>query len=82
MQLLHRFFGDERINYWGFSYGTVLGSTYADMFPEDVNRFIIDGVVDVPNYYKVSGAPISSTPMVTLMDSSKSASRPVPKLAL
>lgn len=52
MQLLHRFFGDERINYWGFSYGTVLGSTYADMFPEDVNRFIIDGVVDVPNYYK------------------------------
>ncbi|SPO22203.1 uncharacterized protein UTRI_02212_B [Ustilago trichophora] len=50
MQLLHRFFGDERINYWGFSYGTVLGSTFADMFPEDVNRFIIDGVVDVPDY--------------------------------
>lgn len=50
MQLLHRFFGDEKINYWGFSYGTVLGSTFADMFPQDVNRFIIDGVVDVPNY--------------------------------
>ncbi|CDW99435.1 hypothetical protein, partial [Sporisorium scitamineum] len=50
MQLLHRFFGDKRINYWGFSYGTVLGSTFADMFPEDVNRLIIDGVVDVPNY--------------------------------
>lgn len=50
MQLLHRFFGDERINYWGFSYGTVLGSTFADMFPQDVNRFIIDGVVDVPDY--------------------------------
>ncbi|CBQ72234.1 conserved hypothetical protein [Sporisorium reilianum SRZ2] len=50
MQLLHRFFGDKRINYWGFSYGTVLGSTFADMFPQDVNRLIIDGVVDVPNY--------------------------------
>ncbi|GAC76980.1 hypothetical protein PANT_22d00283 [Moesziomyces antarcticus T-34] len=52
MQLLHRFFGDEKINYWGFSYGTVLGSTFADMFPDDVNRLIIDGVVDVPNYYQ------------------------------
>lgn len=50
MQLLHRFFGDQRINYWGFSYGTVLGSTYADMFPQDVNRLIIDGVVDVHDY--------------------------------
>lgn len=50
MQLLHRFFGDKRINYWGFSYGTVLGSTFADMFPQGVNRLIIDGVVDVPNY--------------------------------
>ncbi|SOV04935.1 uncharacterized protein UDID_02961 [Ustilago sp. UG-2017a] len=50
MQLLHRFFGDKRINYWGFSYGTVLGSTFADMFPDDVNRLTIDGVVDVPNY--------------------------------
>ncbi|SPO35021.1 uncharacterized protein PSFLO_00492 [Pseudozyma flocculosa] len=51
MQLLHRALGDDKINYWGFSYGTVLGSTYADMFPDDVNRLIIDGVVDVPNYY-------------------------------
>ncbi|SNX82860.1 uncharacterized protein MEPE_01566 [Melanopsichium pennsylvanicum] len=50
MQLLHRYLGDQRINYWGFSYGTVLGSTFADMFPQDVNRFIIDGVVDVPDY--------------------------------
>ncbi|EST07939.1 Peptidase S33 tripeptidyl aminopeptidase-like, C-terminal [Kalmanozyma brasiliensis GHG001] len=50
MHLLHRFFGDKKINYWGFSYGTVLGSTFADMFPQDINRLIIDGVVDVPNY--------------------------------
>lgn len=51
MQLLHLALGDSKLNYWGFSYGTVLGSTYADMFPEDVGRIVIDGVVDVPNYY-------------------------------
>lgn len=52
MQLIHRALGDDKLHYWGFSYGTVLGSTYADMFPEDVGRVIIDGVVDVPNYYQ------------------------------
>ncbi|KAN0066491.1 hypothetical protein ACQY0O_000585 [Thecaphora frezii] len=51
MQLLHRALGDDKINYWGFSYGSVLGATYADMFPQDVNRLVIDGVVNMRQYY-------------------------------
>ncbi|CAJ2509959.1 Uu.00g058590.m01.CDS01 [Anthostomella pinea] len=39
-----------RIQYWGFSYGTVLGNTFASMFPGRVGRMILDGVVDADDY--------------------------------
>lgn len=42
--------GDKKLNYAGFSYGTVLGSYFADIYPEQVGKFWLDGVVDVPNY--------------------------------
>jgi pimeloyl-ACP methyl ester carboxylesterase len=34
------------------SYGTILGSTFATMFPDNVGRLVIDGVVDMDNYYE------------------------------
>ncbi|KAF1988142.1 alpha/beta-hydrolase [Aulographum hederae CBS 113979] len=36
--------GQEKMIYWGFSYGTTLGQTYAQLFPDRVHRLIIDGV--------------------------------------
>ncbi|GAA5830967.1 hypothetical protein JCM5353_004456 [Sporobolomyces roseus] len=42
--------GESKINYWGFSYGTILGATFAAMFPDKVNRFILDGVSDSVSY--------------------------------
>ncbi|CAE6449331.1 hypothetical protein ACGC1H_000201 [Rhizoctonia solani] len=38
--------GTKLINYWGISYGTLLGSFFVNMFPERVGRVIIDGVVN------------------------------------
>ncbi|KZO93671.1 alpha/beta-hydrolase [Calocera viscosa TUFC12733] len=38
--------GDKPINYWGFSYGTVVGSYFTNMFPDRVGRVVIDGVVN------------------------------------
>ncbi|OTB04647.1 hypothetical protein M426DRAFT_58064 [Hypoxylon sp. CI-4A] len=39
-----------RIQYWGVSYGTVLGNYFASMFPGRVGRMMLEGVVDVHDY--------------------------------
>lgn len=43
---------DAQVWYYGASYGTVLGSTFAALFPNRVGRLILDGVVDVQDYYE------------------------------
>ncbi|KAJ5536212.1 hypothetical protein N7513_009398 [Penicillium frequentans] len=44
--------GQDDMFYWGFSYGTVLGQTYAGLFPERSKRVIIDGVVNQFELYE------------------------------
>src|SRR5262249_54330065 len=36
--------GDPRLNYWGVSYGTYLGATYANLFPDRIRAMLLDGV--------------------------------------
>ncbi|WP_435282142.1 alpha/beta hydrolase [Streptomyces koelreuteriae] len=38
--------GDDRMHYFGISYGTELGGTYAHLFPRRVGRMTLDAVVD------------------------------------
>ena len=40
--------GEEKVSYFGFSYGSELGTTWATMFPETVRAIVVDGAVD-PN---------------------------------
>jgi pimeloyl-ACP methyl ester carboxylesterase len=44
--------GQEDMFYWGFSYGTLLGQTYAGLFPNRSKRVIIDGVVNQFDWYE------------------------------
>ena len=38
--------GEPQINYYGFSYGTYLGSVYATLHPDRVRRMVFDGNVN------------------------------------
>jgi pimeloyl-ACP methyl ester carboxylesterase len=46
MDLVREAVGDPELHYYGISYGTQLGTTYAALFPDTVGRMILDGVLD------------------------------------
>jgi pimeloyl-ACP methyl ester carboxylesterase len=46
MDLLRVALGDEKISYIGFSYGTFLGTIYADTYPERVRALVLDAALD------------------------------------
>ncbi len=48
MDVIRAVFGDSQMNYLGFSYGTFLGTTYAELYPEKVGRMVLDGAIN-PN---------------------------------
>lgn len=43
--------GQDKLNYYGFSYGTYLGQVYATLFPKQVGRFVWDGVLNAKNAF-------------------------------
>ncbi|HIY25007.1 MAG TPA: alpha/beta hydrolase [Candidatus Brachybacterium merdigallinarum] len=38
--------GSEQLDYLGFSYGTYLGATYAELYPDRVGKFVLDSALD------------------------------------
>ena len=38
--------GDSALTFFGHSYGTLLGLTYADLYPTHVRAMVLDGVID------------------------------------
>ncbi|MGN7248002.1 alpha/beta hydrolase [Janibacter anophelis] len=45
MDVLRAALGDGKLTYLGKSYGTYLGTTYAELFPDRVGRLVLDGVI-------------------------------------
>ncbi len=57
LDYLRELLGDRQLSYLGWSYGSFLGATYANMFPERVRAMVLDGIVDPVVY--VSGREAS-----------------------
>ncbi|WP_372984717.1 alpha/beta hydrolase [Microbacterium sp.] len=57
MDLIRAVLGDKQLNYLGYSYGTFLGATYADLYPDKAGRLVLDGAIDPA----VSGLEVGAT---------------------
>jgi pimeloyl-ACP methyl ester carboxylesterase len=72
LDLMRQAVGDAKLNYVGFSYGTMIGQTYANMFPGKVGRMIIDGVLD-PIAWTTGSGDGSTVPFSTRLESAQGA---------
>ncbi|GAA3531993.1 alpha/beta hydrolase [Amycolatopsis ultiminotia] len=47
MEMLRQALGDPQLNFYGYSYGTYLGGTYANLFPGKLRAMTLDGTLDL-----------------------------------
>jgi pimeloyl-ACP methyl ester carboxylesterase len=55
MDMIRAALGEEKITYFGFSYGSELGATWATMFPSTVRAAVFDGATDPTSNYMQGG---------------------------
>ena len=58
LDVLRALSGNEKLDYAGFSYGTYLGAHYAELFPSNTGRMVLDGALDpsISLYERQAGA--------------------------
>lgn len=61
LDTLRQLVGDATLTYLGFSYGTFLGQTYANVFPDRVRAMVLDGVVDPVAFTRSAEARVANT---------------------
>jgi pimeloyl-ACP methyl ester carboxylesterase len=61
LDVLRQAVGDEKLNYYGLSYGSYLGQVYANMFPGSFRALVIDGILDPIAWVNLGGAIPFST---------------------
>lgn len=58
LDLLRRAVGDRMLTFAGYSYGSMVGLTYANLFPERVRAIVVDGVIDPVSW--IGTGPVGS----------------------
>src|SRR5437899_3872619 len=69
MDVIRQAVGDSQLTYAGYSYGTFLGVTYANLFPDRVRAVIVDGVVDPIAWTTGRGNEAATLPFSTRLHS-------------
>ncbi|GAA3870553.1 alpha/beta hydrolase [Saccharothrix violaceirubra] len=46
LDVMRSVLGDTKLTYLGYSYGTAIGTAYAEAFPDNVRALVLDGAVD------------------------------------
>jgi pimeloyl-ACP methyl ester carboxylesterase len=59
--------GDRKLTYLGYSYGSIPGQTYANLFPDRFRALVIDGVIDPVVATRGPGRAARTTPTATRM---------------
>lgn len=59
LDLMRQALGQPKLDYYGISYGTLLGDTYANMFPSRAGKLVVDGNID-PQTWFARGSQLSS----------------------
>jgi pimeloyl-ACP methyl ester carboxylesterase len=69
MDLIRQALGEDKLTYYGISYGTYLGATYAAMFPDHIRAMIVDGVLDPVAWSTGRGDSAKTLPFSTRLRS-------------
>jgi pimeloyl-ACP methyl ester carboxylesterase len=59
LDLMRQALGQPKLSYYGISYGTLLGATYANMYPDRVGKMVLDGNIYPPTWFS-NGKQLSS----------------------
>jgi pimeloyl-ACP methyl ester carboxylesterase len=63
LDVLRQRLGEQRLNFLGLSYGSYLGTTYANLFPDRVGSVVVDAVLD-PVAWRNRGGQAPSTSLL------------------
>lgn len=66
---VRRAVGDPKLTYYGGSYGSFLGATYANLFPDKVRAVAVDGVLDPVAWTTGAGNQATTQPVTERLGS-------------
>jgi len=75
MDVLRAAVGDPKLTFIGHSYGSLLGATYANLFPQRVRAIALDGVLDPVGWMTGRGPLDAATPFSLRVGSQQATSR-------